>query len=179
VETGIPPHKGEESGLDHLPDPPKTAAPLPPDTEIIKGQGNADERPPLIATSLFDLAQAQLAYQPAPSALAAIPTTSQNAQRAPSGMDQILDARGTNKIGSSTQRASSSAPTGNDLQVAPRRATTIDTNAQVAEKRRTALRVALEHRKGQALTPLRWREWSRLLSATGLLCKYPHIPTSL
>jgi hypothetical protein len=94
-------------------------------------------------------------------------------------MDQTLDARGTNKSDSSTRRALLSAPTGNDLQVAPLQVTTIDTNAQVAERRATELRAALEHRKAQALTPLKWDEWLRLLSATGLLCKYPHIPTSL
>ena len=62
---------------------------------------------------------------------------------------------------------------------APIPPTTIKTSVPDAERRITALRDALEHRKGKVLTPYKPNSWEQLLLQYSLLAKYPKLPSSI
>ena len=127
-------------------------------------------------SSLFNQAQARPASQLAPSAWGATVTSSQSAQQALYGMDHGFVVREPSRAASSTQVARPSAQTGNGHQAAQLPITTLVTNVQDVENRIMALSSVLELRKSKAHTPLIAGAWHRLLTSTGLICKYPTVP---
>ncbi|OBZ77375.1 hypothetical protein A0H81_02563 [Grifola frondosa] len=56
---------------------------------------------------------------------------------------------------------------------------TTNTSAPAVASSITALTAVLSHRQLEPLTPLRADNWESILGKTGLLSKYPHIPTSI
>ena len=76
------------------------------------------------------------------------------------------------------EMAGPSALTGNAPPVVPARATITDTSVQAVALPLTELRIALELRKLQALTPYKPEAWESYLLAAGLTKKYPFLPQS-
>jgi len=132
-----------------------------------------------IAHSLFSPAQAHPASLLAPSASAATPILLPNASRTPSGMVLGLIANNQNRVVWSTRTGIPYARTGRDQEAAPPRDTTRATSAPDAGNRLTALNNVLMHRRHKAHTPLKAREWHRLLLTTHLLKKYPTLPHNI
>lgn len=131
------------------------------------------------AGGVFPTAQALVAGQPAPFASAVLPTTFNVATLQHCGTEPPPIVTNPTTTVSSILKEVPSASSGNDPVVVTLEPTNCTTNVPVAEARNTALKDALEARKGRALTPYKPEGWARLLNETGLINRYPHIPKCL
>ncbi|KAF7348033.1 Reverse transcriptase/ribonuclease H [Mycena sanguinolenta] len=129
--------------------------------------------------SLFSRAQASLPTRPARSVWAASRTMSTRAHPPISGTATGHSARGIGTVILSHPMAHNFASNGN--YPAHARALLIPSaiSAQGVETRIMELSAALERRMLRAITPLKPDAWEHLLSAAGLLHRYPHICFSL
>lgn len=128
---------------------------------------------------LFERAQATrplLAPYVWAATVTAFPPASQTASGTVRGEQ---DAHETAVVRLSHPRTKFSASTGNGPMAVRALPTTYATSAQDVGRSRTALRLVLEQRKSRALSPYHSGAWLRLLSKSGLLQKYPNIPSQI
>lgn len=111
--------------------------------------------------------------RPVPYASVEPHTTFEHAEQQNVGTANPHSTAETRTPASSTNKATSSAQTGNDPEAAPALDTV--TSAQDAEVQHTAPRRAQLHSL-RITTPLRHKGWSRFLIKHDLLVKYPNIP---
>jgi hypothetical protein len=128
--------------------------------------------------SFFALAQARVG-EPAQSALAATIIPSPAATASSFGTALLVQPGRTSRGGWSQPTASLSASIGKSQRVVPPQATPIGTGALGVGKATMELRVALESRRREALSPYHPQAWALELPAHGLQDRYPSLVDGL
>ena len=128
--------------------------------------------PDVTSWSFFNPAQAHVG-EPARYASVATNTPSRNAMAPSCGTDPPGQPERTSRAGWSQPTGFPSASTGRCHEDARPPVTSTDTGVRDAERPITALRLALERRRSEPLTPYRIRAWEEELSRHGLQNKYP------
>src|SRR5882757_5379473 len=167
------------------PDPLVTTglAPIPPHlAATITPRETAMTTPmtaPLTTVILFVKAQARQASRLAQFASVDTHTASPSVVPPTYGMGPSLDANAARKAASSTQMVFLSVQTGRSWAAVPVPPMTSVMNAPVAENRLMVLNNALLQRRSRAHTPFIAETWQTALSVSGLINRYPTLPSAI
>ena len=127
----------------------------------------------------FGRAQTPRVPQSAPYAWDETSAKSANAAQKPFGTAQRSGVERTSKGGLLLPLEPSCVTIGTLVEVAPPLFMDNVTNAPVVERGITGLKIVLEHRRKNPLTPYKFKAWDRLLRQHNLLTKYPKLVASL
>ncbi|OBZ73015.1 hypothetical protein A0H81_06637 [Grifola frondosa] len=129
--------------------------------------------------SLFATAHTSPAKWCARSASAVTAIPSLLAQQPRHGTESNPDAGETQWVGSSTPEAQSSVRIGSDPPAARHQIPSTNTSVPAAERRTTELTDALLRRRYEGFTPFRADAWEAYLVKSGLIERYPELPSSI